>query len=194
MNNISINKLSKIIFESINNALNDSKIKLFNYLKREPKITSCEHGNTNLPSYCYFIPKNIVNNFMCVHFTNMESYHNIKDLGFIVGTHDITKLGYSSESKGDVGSDVWNFALPINSKYVSNYDLGYGDCGFIISTDGVLAHHIVDNDDEVIFTDKDVHSIVPIIYDDEKRLWFIDDDKNRDINGFKNIIELYKNI
>lgn len=69
----------------------------------------------------------------------------------------------------------WNFALPIDNKYLGD-DLGYGDCGFLILVDGVRAYHKVDHDDEIIFKGKDVKKTVPFIYDEDIHKWVINND------------------
>lgn len=132
-------------------------------------VAFTDDKDLNKTAYYYFRDTTPVKDVWCVHFTNMEAWNDIKEHGFRIGTTDWTKLAYSyrQEEKGPNG---WNFALPVDNKYLGD-DRGYGDCGFLLRTDGVRAYHKIDRDWEIIFKGDMVKEMIPFIYDDDQQVW-----------------------
>lgn len=179
--------------------LNESKSKqekeqmlvdLFKYLSQEPTddiYDGGKHGkcfiNTRYKAYNYFEPRGIVHNVWAVHYTNLEGYEGIQSRGFRIGVHNYDELAYSANYYDDNThrKSGWNFALPIDNKYLGD-DLGYGDCGFIIKTDGVRAYHKGDHDDEIIFKGCMVKKKYPFVYDEDYNCWILSN-FNFDYNG-----------
>lgn len=171
--------------------LNESKSKqekeqmlidLYNYLSQEPTDDIYDGGqygkghlNTKYKAYNYFEPKGIVHNVWAVHYTYNESWENIQRRGFRFGVTNFDELAYTGDYKDwDTipKSGGWNFALPIDNKYLGE-DCGYGDCGFIIKTDGVRAYHKGDQDDEIIFKGCMVKKKIPFLYDEDYHCWIL---------------------
>lgn len=95
---------------------------------------------------------------------------------------------------GGRGKQGWLFALPVGCSYLKHYDLGYGDCAFLIKADGVIAKHIGEQDDELIFRDKDVIKKIPFRYDYATKKWVVepDDGKNEEFETIGQVIEAYR--
>lgn len=171
-------------------ALNESKsrqekeqmlIDLYNYLSQEPTDDIYDGGqygkghlNTKYKAYNYFEPKGIVHNVWAIHYTNLEGYEGIQSRGFRIGVSDYDALAYSQGyyNYEPPRKSGWNFALPIDNKYLGD-DLGYGDCGFVIKTDGVRAYHKGDQDDEIIFKGCMVKKKIPFVYDEDYCCWIL---------------------
>ena len=171
-------------------ALNESKsrqekeqmlIDLYNYLSKEPTDDIYDGGqygkghlNIKYKAYNYFEPKGIVHNVWAIHYTNLEGYEGIQSRGFRIGVSDYDALAYSQGyyNYEPPRKSGWNFALPIDNKYLGD-DLGYGDCGFIIKTDGVRAYHKGDKDDEIIFKGCMVKKKYPFVYDEDYNCWIL---------------------
>lgn len=177
--------LHRIVKESVDKVLIEASrqdkekmlVDLYNYLAKDPTddIYDANGGlNTSYKAYNYFIPKGIVHNAWCIHFTNMEAYESIKSRGFRIGVPDYDALAYSSQyyDKDSHNKSGWNFALPIDNKYLGD-DFGYGDCGLIIKTDGVRAYHKGDHDDEIIFKGCMVKKKIPFSYEYECHGWIL---------------------
>lgn len=155
---------------------------LFDYLAQEPDVdiydgkheTEPAYINTQYKAYNYFEPKEIVHNIWAVHFTNVEGYEGIQSRGFRIGVSDNDALAYSQAyfNYEYPKKSGWNFALPIDNKYIGD-DLGYGDCGFLIKTDGVRAYHKGDGDDEIIFKGSMVKKKIPFVYDEDYECWIL---------------------
>ena len=171
-------------------ALNESKsrqekeqmlIDLYNYLSQEPTDDIYDGGrygkghlNIKYKAYNYFEPKGIVHNVWAIHYTNLEGYEGIQSRGFRIGVSDYDALAYSQGyyNYEPPRKSGWNFAIPIDNKYLGE-DLGYGDCGFIIKTDGVRAYHKGDTDDEIIFKGCMVKKKYPFVYDEDFNCWIL---------------------
>ena len=157
-------------------------IDLYNYLSQEPTddiYDGGQHGkgylNINYKAYNYFEPKGIVHNVWAVHYTNLEGYEGIQSRGFRFGVSNYDALAYSQghyNNNEQSRKSGWSFALPIDNKYLGD-DLGYGDCGFIIKTDGVRAYHKGDKDDEIIFKGCMVKKKIPFLYDEDYECWIL---------------------
>ena len=156
-------------------------IDLFNYLSKEPTDDIYDGGNhgkhyinTSYKAYNYFEPKGIVHNVWAIHFTNMEGYEGIKSRGFRIGVPNYDELAYSADyyDYDTPRKSGWNFALPVDNKYLGE-DLGYGNCAFLIKTDGVRAYHKGDQDDEIIFKGCMVKKKYPFIYDEDYECWIL---------------------
>ena len=102
-------------------------VDLFNYLSKEQTDDIYDGGkygkghiNTNYKAYNYFEPKEIVHNIWAVHFTNMEGYEGITKRGFRIGVHNYDELAYSANyyDYNTPKKSGWNFALPIDNKYI----------------------------------------------------------------------------
>lgn len=165
-------------------------VDLFNYLSKEQTDDIYDGGkygkgyiNTNYKAYNYFEPKEIVHNIWAVHFTNMEGYEGITKRGFRIGVHNYDELAYSANYYGynTPKKSGWNFALPIDNKYIGD-DLGYGDFGFIIKTDGVKAYHKGSGEDEIIFKGCMVKRKIPFAYEENYDSWIL---LNFNYNGEK---------
>ena len=95
---------------------------------------------------------------------------------------------------GGRGKQGWQFALPVGCSYLKHYDLGYGDCAFLIKADGVIAKHVGEQDDELIFRDKDVIKKIPFRYDYDSKKWVVEpeDGKNEEFDTIGQVIEAYQ--
>lgn len=151
---------------------------LFAYLS-QPQDTDLGQGmNRNLKAkaYNYFEPKGIVHDVWALHFTYNEVWEEIIANGFVHGCTDLDKLAYTdtkfdNEGNADMeANNGWCFALPVNGNYLGE-DCGYGDCGFLIKTDGVLAYHKIDGDDEIIFKNDYVKKSIPFTYEEDYGGW-----------------------
>ena len=158
-------------------------VDLYNYLSQEPTDDIYDNGiygkgyiNTNYKAYNYFEPKSIVHNVWAIHYTNVEGLEGIQKRGFRIGVSDNDALAYSREyyNNEPPRKSGWNFALPIDNKYLGE-DLGYGDCGFVIKTDGVRAYHKGDHDDEIMFKGCMVKKKYPFVYDEDYDCWILYD-------------------
>ena len=155
---------------------------LFNYLAKEPTVDIYDYDNngrrnlnTRHKAYNYFEPKAIVHDAWAIHYTNVEAFEGIMGGGFIKGVTDYDELAYTPRVYDDeevIDKIHWNFALPIDNKYLGE-DLGYGDCAFLIKTDGVRAYHKGDDDDEIIFCDSMVKKKMPFAYDEDFKCWLL---------------------
>ena len=165
-----------VINEAIANQENEQMlIDLFNYLSKKPTDDIYDGGthiNTSYKAYNYFIPKEIVHNVWAIHYTNAEGLEDIQQNGFNIGVSNYDELAYSSNYHSTKRNSGWNFALPIDNKYLGE-DLGYGDCAFLIKTDGVRAYHKGDHDDEIIFKECMVKQKIPFVYDEDYDCWFL---------------------
>lgn len=153
--------------------------KLDKYLGKEQKDEiKDEKGyiDTNKKAFNYFKNPRIVEGSWAVHFTNDKAYPKIKKNGFSNGTLVLDHLAYTTTYEGGRGKDGWLFALPVGCSYLKHYDLGYGDCAFLIKSDGVVAKHVGEQDDELIFRNKDVIKKIPFRYDHDAREWVVEPD------------------
>jgi len=162
--------------EPINACLESSATaRLVKYLNQPAtfKVKASSRTNLSKPAYNYFTDAHVVNGVWAVHFTGLEAFEDIQESGFKNGTRTLDNLAYSANySDSRRGKLGWLFALPLDCPYLDNYDLGYGDCGFLIKTNGVRARHIVDGDDEILFRGRDVLEKIPIIFDEDYDRWF----------------------
>ena len=179
------NDLHKIIRMAVNESIATQEKEqmltdLFKYLSQESTDDIYDGGkygksyiNTQYKAYNYFEPKEIVHNAWAVHFTNVNAFEGILKDGFKLGTADLDKLAYSADYYDTrQKTEGWNFALPIDNKYLGE-DLGYGDCAFLIKTDGVRAYHKGDGDDEIIFKNCMVKEKIPFAYDEDYDCWIL---------------------
>ena len=182
--NLTESIINRIVKQTINEIITKSKKEqmlndLFNYLSKEPTDDIYDNGNhinTSYKAYNYFEPKGIVHNVWAVHYTDVTSYEDIRNRGFMVGIHDYDALAYSGNyyDRAKNKESGWNFALPIDNKYLGE-DCGYGDCGFLIKTDGVRAYHKIDGDDEIIFQNCMVTQKIPFVYDEDYECYILTD-------------------
>ena len=151
---------------------------LLAYLSQQPdtEIESGGHVNIKAKAYNYFEPKGIVHDAWALHFTYAEVFDEIIENGFVHGCTDLDRLAYTDskfDSEGNASTEAnngWCFALPINNGYLGE-DCGYGDCGFLIKTDGVLAYHKIDHDNEIIFKNDYVKESIPFAYEEDYGGW-----------------------
>lgn len=176
----------------------DGKMKQLNkYLGKKPDSDikdSKGYIDTTRRAFNYFKDAHIQEGAWAVHFTNEKAYPKIKKNGFANGTTVLDHLAYTTMYDGGRGKQGWLFALPVGCSYLKHYDLGYGDCAFLIKADGVIAKHVGEQDDELIFRDKDVIKKIPFRYDYETKKWVVEpeDGKNEEFDTIGQVIEAYQ--
>jgi len=177
----------------------DGKMKQLNkYLGKKPDSDikdSKGYIDTTRKAFNYFKDAHIQEGAWAVHFTNEKAYPKIKKNGFANGTTVLDHLAYTTMYDGGRGKQGWLFALPVGCSYLKHYDLGYGDCAFLIKADGVIAKHVGEQDDELIFRDKDVIKKIPFRYDYDSKKWVVEpeDGKNEEFDTIGQVIEAYQN-
>ena len=151
---------------------------LYAYLSKEATDDIYDGGkqlNTMYKAYNYFEPRGIVHDVWAVHFTDVTSFEGIMAQGFKYGVSNFDELAYSANYYDTRQKSAgWCFALPIDNSYIGQ-DLGYGDCAFLIKTDGVRAYHKGDNDEEIIFRGDMVKECIPFVYDEDYDCWILYD-------------------
>lgn len=166
-------------FNALCEAIDDNMVKLVEYLN-QPADTPIHNSYgvlmTGRKAFNYFENASIKEGVWGVHFTNLEAFYYILEEGFSHGTVNLDQLAYTGNYEGGRGNDGWLFALPVDSKYVKSYDMGYGDYGFLIKTDCVLVDHLGDGDREMLFRGKDVSTMIPFMYDEDAEVWKTNDD------------------
>lgn len=166
-------------FNALCEAIDDNMVKLVEYLN-QPAATPIHNSDgilmTGRKAFNYFENASIKEGVWGVHFTNLEAFYYILEEGFSNGTVNLDQLAYTGNYEGGRGNDGWLFALPVDSKYVKSYDMGYGDYGFLIKTDCVLVDHLGDGDTEMLFRGKDVSTMIPFMYDEDAEVWKAKDD------------------
>lgn len=176
----------------------DGKMKQLNkYLGKKPDSDikdSKGYIDTTRMAFNYFKDAHIQEGAWAVHFTNEKAYPKIKKNGFANGTTVLDHLAYTTMYDGGRGKQGWLFALPVGCSYLKHYDLGYGDCAFLIKADGVIAKHVGEQDDELIFRDKDVIKKIPFRYDYDTKKWVVEpeDGKNEEFDTIGQVIEAYQ--
>jgi hypothetical protein len=170
--------------------------KLEKYLnrKRDVDIKDADgYLTTSEKAYNYFDHARIVTGHWAVHFTKEEYYDKIKKSGFSHGTTVLDHLAYTSQYEGGRGKQGWLFALPVDTAYLKHYDMGYGDCAFLIKADGVIAKHEGERDVEMLFRDKDVIEKIPFRYEQDSGKWKveIDGEKPRYFRTIGEIVDMY---
>ena len=176
----------------------DVKMKQLNkYLGKKPDSDikdSRGYIDTTRKAFNYFKDAHIQEGAWAVHFTNDRAYPNIKKNGFANGTTVLDHLAYTTMYDGGRGKQGWLFALPVGCSYLKHYDLRYGDCAFLIKADGVIAKHVGEQDDELIFRDKDVIKKIPFRYDYATKKWVVEpeDGKNEEFDTIGQVIEAYQ--
>lgn len=176
----------------------DGKMKQLNkYLGKKPESDikdSKGYIDTTRKAFNYFKDAHIQEGAWAVHFTNDKAYPKIKKNGFANGTTVLDHLAYTTMYDGGRGKQGWLFALPVGCSYLKHYDLGYGDCAFLIKADGVIAKHVGEQDDELIFRDKDVIKKIPFRYDYDTKKWVVEpeDGKNKAFETIGQVIEAYQ--
>ena len=183
--------------ESMNEAVDRGMKKLNRYLGKEPDENikdSKGYIDTNKKAFNYFKDAYIKEGAWAVHFTNDKAYPKIKKDGFANGTTILDHLAYTTMYDGGRGKQGWLFALPVGCSYLKHYDLGYGDCAFLIMADGGRAKHVGEQDDELIFRDKDVIKKIPFRYDYESKKWVVEpeDGKNKAFDTIGQVVEAYQ--
>lgn len=176
-------------------AVKDELENLYHYLSQEAtdNIKDKNGLNTNLKAFNYFEPKGIVYNQWALHFTHLEAWEDIQNNGFRNGTINLDHLAYSNHYRNPLNMETvtdggWLFAIPISNKYLGE-DCGYGDCGFLIRTDGVLAYHKGDGDDEIIFNNDCVKKSIPFMFDEDEDDWLLfNGQEHRDFNTIQELI------
>lgn len=161
-------------FKALCEAIDDNMVKLVEYLNQP--ATEQIHNSygvlmTGRKAFNYFENASIKEGMWGVHFTYLEPFYYILEEGFSNGTTNLDQLAYTGNYEGGRGKDGWFFALPLDSKYLKSYDMGYGDYGFLIKTDCVLVDHLGDGDSEMLFRGKDVSTMIPFMYDEEAEVW-----------------------
>ena len=176
----------------------DGKMKQLNkYLGKKPDSDikdSKGYIDTTRQAFNYLKDAHIQDGAWAVHFTNDKAYPKIKKNGFANGTTVLDHLAYTTMYDGGRGKQGWQFALPVGCSYLKHYDLGYGDCAFLIKADGVIAKHVGEQDDELIFRDKDVIKKIPFRYDYDSKKWVVEpeDGKNKAFETIGQVIEAYQ--
>ena len=151
--------------------------RLEKYLNRKPDADIKDEDGyltTSEKAYNYFKDARMVGDHWAVHFTSGEVYPKILKNGFSHGTSVLDHLAYTSQYPGRRTKQGWLFALPIDTAYLKHYDMAYGECAFLIKTDGVIAKHVGERDVEMLFRRKDVKETVPFRYDREKKKWVVE--------------------
>ena len=135
----------------------DGKMKQLNkYLGKKPDSDikdSKGYIDTTRKAFNYFKDAHIQEGAWAVHFTNKKAYPKIKKNGFANGTTVLDHLAYTTMYDGGRDKQGWLFALPVGCSYLKHYDLGYGDSACLCKADGVIAKHVGEQDDELIFHD-----------------------------------------
>lgn len=149
---------------------------LYVYLSKEATDDIYDGGkqlNTMYKAYNYFEPRGIVHDVWAVHFTDVTSFEGIMAQGFKYGVSNFDELAYSANYYDTRQKSAgWCFALSIDNSYIGQ-DLGYGDCAFLIKTDGVRAYHKGDSDEEIIFRGDMVKECIPFVYDEDYDCWIL---------------------
>lgn len=184
-------------YASTMEAVDGGMKKLNKYLGKAPDEDikdSKGYVDTTKKAFNYFKDAHIKEGAWAVHFTNEKAYPKIKKNGFANGTTILDHLAYTTMYDGERGKQGWLFALPVGCSYLKHYDLGYGDCAFLIKADGVIAKHVGEQDDELIFRDKDVIKKIPFRYDYDTKKWVVEpeDGKNEEFDTIGRVIEAYQ--
>lgn len=196
-------KIERALHESIQRVLQENSDKmlldLYNYLSQEPTEDICHTDNRGIrypnnshKAYNYFDNPRIVHNVWAIHFTNLEGFEDSYGQGtFKSKNTDYDKLAYANSLNNDDAEyteDGWKFALPLDNDYIGE-DCGYGDCGFIIRTDGVMAYHKLDHDDEIIFNNACVKQKIPFMFNDDDHTWTLFDSDYPPFNSLQELID-----
>ncbi len=167
-------------FKALCEAIDDNMVKLVEYLN-QPAATPIHNSDgvlmTGRKAFNYFENASIKEGMWGVHFTYLEPFYYILEEGFSNGTTNLDQLAYTGNYEGGRGKDGWFFALPLDSKYLKSYDMGYGDYGFLIKTDCVLVDHLGDGDREMLFRGRDVIEKIPFYYDEDTEMWISHSDQ-----------------
>ena len=178
-------------------AVDSGMKKLNKYLGKEATADITDdkgYIDTTEKAFNYFKDAHIQEGAWAVHFTNDKAYPKIKKNGFANGTTVLDHLAYTTMYDGGRGKQGWLFALPVGCSYLKHYDMGYGDCAFLIKADGVIAKHVGEQDDELIFRDKDVIKKIPFRYDYETKKWLVEpeDGENAEFETIGQVIDAFK--
>ena len=171
----------------------DGKMKQLNkYLGKKPDSDikdSKGYIDTTRRAFNYFKDAHIQEGAWAVHFTNEKAYPKIKKNGFANGTTVLDHLAYTTMYDGGRGKQGWLFALPVGCSYLKHYDLGYGDCAFLIKADGVIAKHVGELTDLLRQCKK-----IPFRYDYDTKKWVVEpeDGKNKAFETIGQVIEAYQ--
>lgn len=148
--------------------------KLEKYLNKKPDAEiKDEDGyiDTTKKAFNYFDNARIVDGEWAMHFTNEEIYKKIQKNGFSHGTSNLDHLAYTSHFPDGRSKQGWLFAVPVDTAFLKHYDMRYGDCAFLIKTDGVIAKHVGERDVELLFRPKDVIERIPFKFDKDSKKW-----------------------
>lgn len=157
-------------------------------------LSSSEDEAYHPPSFIFLKYKELLKNQWMVHFTDASSAVSIAKEGFTKGIASLKELGSFSQREERPGSG-FNFSfLPqdIEDSSVAAYDY-YGESVVLFRASGLLAYHVEDGENQVIFDGKTVDNIVPIIWDTEKSTYSISSCKSkRHIRNLENKEERWK--
>lgn len=170
------------------------KLEAYLNKKRDTDIKDDDgYLTTAKKAYNYFENARMVHDHWAVHFTSEEIYSKIKKSGFSHGTSDLDHLAYTSQYPGRRTKQGWLFALPVDTAYLKHYDMAYGDCAFLIKSDGVIAKHVGERDVEMLFRRKDVKETIPFYYDRDSKKWVVEEDgrKPKPYGTIGEIVEKY---
>ena len=182
----------RAILESQDSELNA----LVKYLNKTPdQDIKDENGylTTACKAYNYFKDARKVHSHWAVHFTSAEVYPKIKKSGFSHGTSILDHLAYTSQYPGHRTQQGWLFALPVDTAYLKHYDMAYGDCAFLIKTDGVIAKHVGERDVELLYRRKDVKTTIPFYFDNDEKKWIVEKDgeESKKFDTIGEVVEKY---
>ena len=109
------------------------------------------------------------------------------------GTSELDHLAYTSQYPGGRTKQGWLFALPVDTAYLKHYDMAYGDCAFLIKSDGVIAKHVGERDVEMLFRRKDVKETIPFYYDRDSKKWVVEEEgkKPKSYDTIGEIVDKY---
>ena len=183
-------------YRAILEAQDGDLAKLTAYLNRNPDEDILDENGyltTTKKAYNYFLNARKVHDHWAVHFTSEEVYPKIKRDGFSHGTTVLDHLAYTSQYEGGRSRNGWLFALPVDTAYLKHYDMAYGDCAFLIKSDGVIARHIGERDVEMLYRRSDVKETIPFRFERDSKKWVveIDGEKPKKYDTIGEIVDEY---
>lgn len=183
-------------YRAILEAQDGDLAKLTAYLNRKPDEDILDENGyltTTKKAYNYFLNARTVHDQWAVHFTSEEVYPKIKRDGFSHGTTVLDHLAYTSQYEGGRSRNGWLFALPVDTAYLKHYDMAYGDCAFLIKSDGVIARHIGERDVEMLYRRSDVKETIPFRFERDSKKWVveIDGEKPKKYDTIGEIVDEY---
>ena len=81
----------------------------------------------------------------------------------------------------------------MDTAYLKHYDMAYGDCAFLIKSDGVIARHIGERDVEMLYRRSDVKETIPFRFERDSKKWVveIDGEKPKKYDTIGEIVDEY---